>query len=161
MLLTAEQMACGLVVYVLEDSLSFWPCSVLLIESSSSLQLFSVMPRHFLPGIKSPCWYEEFSGELGTNPYKRNRFAMRSQSFKTVCNRLGSDFQQRLYHRRGKQFRLRCLPYFYIIGQPKCGTTDLFYRLRLHPELKFNTLKEPHWWTRKRFGESSGDGWYL
>ncbi|KAG7228602.1 hypothetical protein INR49_013288, partial [Caranx melampygus] len=100
----------------------------------------------------SPCWYEEFSGELGTNPYDRNLFAVRSKSFKTVCNHLGTDFQQRLYHRSGKQFRLRCLPYFYIIGQPKCGTTDLFHRLRLHPELKFNTMKEPHWWTRKRFG---------
>ncbi|KAK7918722.1 hypothetical protein WMY93_010006 [Mugilogobius chulae] len=44
------------------------------------------------------------------------------------------------------------LPYFFIIGQPKCGTTDLFDRLRMHPEVRFTMFKEPHWWTRKRFG---------
>uniref|UniRef100_A0A4W6DMR8 Sulfotransferase n=1 Tax=Lates calcarifer TaxID=8187 RepID=A0A4W6DMR8_LATCA len=107
-------------------------CPVLLILLPPSLQLFSIIPRHFLPSIKSPCWYEELSGELSMDPYRKNLFTLRSKSFKTL--------------------RLRCLPYFYIIGQPKCGTTDLFHRLLLHPEVKFNTMKEPHWWTRKRFG---------
>lgn len=114
--------------------------------------LFSVIPRYFLPGIKSPCWYEEFSTELGADPYRRNLFTLRSKSFKTVCDHLKTNFHQHLHHRGDKHFRLRCLPYFYIIGQPKCGTTDLFHRLLLHPEVKFNTMKEPHWWTRKRFG---------
>ncbi|XP_053281506.1 carbohydrate sulfotransferase 15 [Pleuronectes platessa] len=120
------------------------------IETEASL--FSVIPRHFLPSIKSPCWYEEFSGDLGTDPYRRNLFTLRSKGFKTVCEQLKIDFHRHLYHRDGEVFRLRCLPYFYIIGQPKCGTTDLFQRLRLHPEVRFNTIKEPHWWTRKRFG---------
>lgn len=114
--------------------------------------LFSVIPRHFLPGIKSPCWYEEFSSERSTDLYQRNLFTRRSKTFKTVCDHLRTNFQQHLFHRGSKVFRLRCLPYFYIIGQPKCGTTDLFHRLLLHPEVKFNTMKEPHWWTRKRFG---------
>ncbi|KAL3971919.1 disabled-like proiein [Sarotherodon galilaeus] len=115
-------------------------------------QLFSVIPRHFLPGIKSPCWYEEFSSKPGNDLYRRNLFTLRSKSFKTVCDRLRANFHQHLYHKDGKDFRLRCLPYFYIIGQPKCGTTDLFHRMLLHPEVKFNIMKEPHWWTRKRFG---------
>ncbi|XP_074531135.1 carbohydrate sulfotransferase 15-like [Halichoeres trimaculatus] len=116
--------------------------------------LFSVIPHYFLPGIKSPCWYEEFSGGLieRTDPYRRNLYTLRSKSFKTSCDHLRTNFQQHLQHRDGKLFRLRCLPYFYIIGQPKCGTTDLFHRLLLHPEVKFNSMKEPHWWTRKRFG---------
>lgn len=114
--------------------------------------LFTAIPRQFLPGIKSPCWYEEFSSKLGTDMYKRNLFTLRSKTFKTVCDHLRTDFHHNLLHRNGKLFRLRCLPYFYIIGQPKCGTTDLFHRLLLHPEVKFNTMKEPHWWTRKRFG---------
>ncbi|XP_072771144.1 carbohydrate sulfotransferase 15-like isoform X1 [Nerophis lumbriciformis] len=113
-------------------------------------QLFSVIPRHFLPGIKSPCWYQEFSGETSNNPYKRNLFAVRSKSFMGASDQLRSNF--RLRRRDGRQFRLRCLPYFYIIGQPKCGTTDLFYRMLLHPQGRFNFMKEPHWWTRKRFG---------
>ncbi|XP_037542242.1 carbohydrate sulfotransferase 15 [Nematolebias whitei] len=114
--------------------------------------LFSVIPRHFLPNIKSPCWYEEISGELSSDPYKSNRFSLRSKSFKNVCDHMRADFPRHVWHRDGKRFRLRCLPYFYIIGQPKCGTTDLFQRLLMLPEVKFNTIKEPHWWTRKRFG---------
>uniref|UniRef100_A0A3Q3W8C0 Sulfotransferase n=1 Tax=Mola mola TaxID=94237 RepID=A0A3Q3W8C0_MOLML len=120
--------------------------------SFSPLQLFSVIPRHFLRNMKSPCWYEKFSSKLGTDPYRKNLYTLRSKSFKTVCDHLRSDFKQHLLHRNGNLFRLRCLPFFYIIGQPKCGTTDLFHRLLLHPEVKFNTMKEPHWWTRKRFG---------
>ncbi|XP_054456139.1 carbohydrate sulfotransferase 15-like [Anoplopoma fimbria] len=114
--------------------------------------LFSVIPRHFLPDVKSPCWYEEVSSDLSTAPYRRNHYALRTKSFKTVCDHLRTNFHQHLHHRDGKLFRLRCLPFFYVVGQPKCGTTDLFYRLLLHPEVKFNTIKEPHWWTRKRFG---------
>ncbi|CAG05073.1 unnamed protein product, partial [Tetraodon nigroviridis] len=116
------------------------------------LQLFSVVPRHFLPGVKSPCWYERFSGERGGDPYRDNHFTLRSKTFKAVCKHLNRSFQQHLVPRQGGLLRLRCLPFFYIIGQPKCGTTDLFHRLLLHPEIKFNTMKEPHWWTRKRFG---------
>lgn len=114
--------------------------------------LFTAIPRHFLPGVKSPCWYEEISSKLSTDLYRRNLFTLRSKTFKTVCDHLRTNFRQHLIHTDGKWFRLRCLPYFYIIGQPKCGTTDLFHRLLLHPEVKFNTMKEPHWWTRKRFG---------
>ncbi|KAF7204198.1 transcript variant X3 [Nothobranchius furzeri] len=90
----------------------------------SDPHMFSVIPHKFLPGIKNPCWYEEFTGNLTSDPYRTNL----------------------------KLYRLRCLPYFYIMGQPKCGTTDLYDRLRLHPDVKFTTFKEPHWWTRKRFG---------
>ncbi|XP_061600821.1 carbohydrate sulfotransferase 15-like [Cololabis saira] len=118
----------------------------------TDLHLFSVIPRRFLPGIKSPCWYEEFSSELNMDPYGKNHFSLRSKSFKSACDHLRANFHQHVCHRDGKHFRLRCLPYFYIIGQPKCGTTDLFHRLLMHPEVKFNIIKEPHWWTRKRFG---------
>ncbi|XP_054655425.1 carbohydrate sulfotransferase 15-like [Dunckerocampus dactyliophorus] len=114
--------------------------------------LFSVIPRHFLPGIKSPCWYEEFVGGTSIDPYASNLFVVRSMNFKGVCDQLTSNFRQSLRQQDGKLFRLRCLPYFYIVGQPKCGTTDLFRRLLLHPELRFNVMKEPHWWTRRRFG---------
>lgn len=114
--------------------------------------LFSVLPRHFLPDIKSPCWYEEFSDKLGTDPYEKNSFFLRLQIFKTVSKYLRAVFHRHLLHSNGKLFRLRCLPFVYIIGQPKCGTTDLYNRLKLHPEIKFNGIKEPHWWTRRRFG---------
>ncbi|XP_077585960.1 carbohydrate sulfotransferase 15-like [Stigmatopora nigra] len=115
--------------------------------------LFSTIPRQFLPNIKSPCWYEDFPAEKSRDPYGGNRYTVRSKAFKGVCDRLTHALRRRPLRRQdGKMSRLRCLPYFYIIGQPKCGTTDLFHRLLQHPDVKFNTMKEPHWWTRKRFG---------
>jgi N-acetylgalactosamine 4-sulfate 6-O-sulfotransferase len=44
----------------------------------------------------------------------------------------------------------RCLPYFYILGMPKCATTDLFRRLQLHPHIFCGSRqkKEPYFWTR-------------
>ena len=47
--------------------------------------------------------------------------------------------------------KLWCLPYFFVGGFPKCGTTDLFSKLIKHPEIVQGYRKEPHWWTRKRF----------
>ncbi|KAM4591487.1 carbohydrate sulfotransferase 15-like isoform 2-T2 [Odontesthes bonariensis] len=128
----------------------------------TNTHLFSVLPRQFLPGIKSPCWYEEFTGKVSgeriTDPYMKNHFGMFSRRFNNVCHNLRANFRQHLTQRDGKHYRLRCLPYFYIIGQPKCGTTDLFNRLLLHPDVKFNTIKEPHWWTRKRFAHNILEG---
>lgn len=117
------------------------------------LQMFSVIPRKFLPGVKNPCWYEEYTGNITSDPYRTNLYARYSRRFRTVFQHLRNTFREHLFHHDGKPYRMRCLPYFYIIGQPKCGTTDLYDRLRLHPDVRFTTFKEPHWWTRKRFGE--------
>ncbi|KAL6081403.1 hypothetical protein STEG23_012008 [Scotinomys teguina] len=116
------------------------------------LHMFSVIPSKFLPNSKSPCWYEEFSGRNTTDPYLTNSYVLYSKRFRSTFDALRKVFWGHLSHVHGKHFRLRCLPHFYIIGQPKCGTTDLYDRLRLHPEVKFSAIKEPHWWTRKRFG---------
>lgn len=117
------------------------------------LQLSSLIDQQFLPNIKSPCWYEEIANKLVSNPYNSSYFAKHDKVFKDLLTTMNADFKKYLHHSGGKQFRLRCLPYFYIIGQPKCGTTDLFYRLLEHPQLKYNAFKEPHWWNRRRFGK--------
>lgn len=43
---------------------------------------------------------------------------------------------------------LRCLPYLFIAGFPKCGTTDLYFRLTQHPYIEPGATKEPHSLTR-------------
>ncbi|XP_076469288.1 carbohydrate sulfotransferase 15-like [Babylonia areolata] len=48
---------------------------------------------------------------------------------------------------------LRCVPYFYLAGVAKCGTTDLAKRIRRHPQVFEGTMKEYHWWERFRFGD--------
>lgn len=106
-------------------------------------QIFSVIPSKFLTDIKNPCWYEEFYGKVAADPYMKNMYGVR----------LWSALKKHLYTQGGKQYRLRCLPYFYILGQPKCGTTDLYARLSHHPDIRFTIMKEPHWWARKRFGK--------
>ena len=47
--------------------------------------------------------------------------------------------------------KIKCLPYFYLAGFPKCGTTDLFFEMTKHEDIIPSTAKEPHWWTRIRF----------
>ena len=47
--------------------------------------------------------------------------------------------------------RLCCLPYVYILGQPKCGTTDLFIRIVSHPSVAEPPRKEVRWFTRGEF----------
>ncbi|KAL7640341.1 UNVERIFIED_CONTAM: hypothetical protein RMT77_008605 [Armadillidium vulgare] len=46
---------------------------------------------------------------------------------------------------------LKCLPYFFILGQPKSGTTDLYKRLVYHPDIIPPVLKGVNFWTRPHF----------
>ncbi|XP_048407327.1 carbohydrate sulfotransferase 15 [Stegostoma tigrinum] len=114
--------------------------------------IFSVIPRNFLQSVKNHCWYTRYTGTASTDPYKKNAYFLHTKHFQTIFDYLKKVIWKHLQHRGDEHYRLRCLPYFYIIGQPKCGTTDLYNRLRLHPEVSFSIVKEPHWWTRKRFG---------
>ncbi|XP_053402557.1 carbohydrate sulfotransferase 15-like [Mercenaria mercenaria] len=50
-----------------------------------------------------------------------------------------------------KTTHLKCLPYFYLIGAPKCGTTDLQSRMIAHPLISEKVVKEPHWINRQRY----------
>ncbi|KAI3363305.1 hypothetical protein L3Q82_011935 [Scortum barcoo] len=86
---------------------------------ATDTHLFSVIPRYFLPGIKSPCWYEEFSSGVITDLYSSNLYTLRSKSFKTVCHQLRTNFQQHLYHRDGKQFR-------FVISVSKMASRESF-----------------------------------
>ncbi|XP_076458330.1 carbohydrate sulfotransferase 15-like [Babylonia areolata] len=51
--------------------------------------------------------------------------------------------------------RLKCLPYFHLIGVDKSGTTDLWFRLTQHVQVVRNSGvmgKETHWWSWRRYG---------
>ncbi|XP_059386343.1 carbohydrate sulfotransferase 15 [Carassius carassius] len=114
--------------------------------------MFSVAPQRFLPDVKNPCWFQELRGDVSVNPYGSNLFGRSFRHIQHIFEQLSISFRQLLTRHDGKLQRLRCLPYFYIIGQPKCGTTDLYERLRLHPDVRLTPPKEPHWWSRKRLG---------
>lgn len=94
----------------------------------------------FLPNFKNPCWFEA----RGTTDEQRVRWANTSTRISSSLQRLQSKIKS--------DFILQCLPYFFLIGQPKCATTDIFHRINIHPDVVEPKLKGPHWWTRKRFG---------
>jgi hypothetical protein len=48
---------------------------------------------------------------------------------------------------------LRCLPYFFIIGAQKCGTSDLFQMMGKHQQIDAACVKEPHYWSWQRPGK--------
>ena len=51
----------------------------------------------------------------------------------------------------GNGTTISCLPYFFIGGFPKSGTTELFSKVTHHPQVLRSRRKEPHFWTRSRF----------
>ena len=55
--------------------------------------------------------------------------------------------------RRRNATGLYCLPFFHIIGVSKCGTTDMFRRLSLHPHVAPSHNKGPHFWDVRRARE--------
>ena len=50
---------------------------------------------------------------------------------------------------------LRCLPYFFLIGVKKCGTTELYKLIEKHPDyITPDGNKEPGWFAEGRFDKN-------
>ncbi|GFO41720.1 carbohydrate sulfotransferase 15 [Plakobranchus ocellatus] len=54
------------------------------------------------------------------------------------------------------QNNLKCLPYFYVPGFPKCGTTDFYNAIKEHPEF-LRTGKEHHWFNFVQYTNKFSD----
>ncbi|XP_068226100.1 carbohydrate sulfotransferase 15-like [Palaemon carinicauda] len=106
-----------------------------------SVDLFNGVGLEFLPNFKNPCWYDRQGG-----PVKENLFASLLKPASAAELVSHQNYNKRSYV-------LRCLPYFFLIGQPKCATTDVFQRINMHPDVAGTLLKGPHWWTRRRYGQ--------
>ncbi|XP_064602963.1 carbohydrate sulfotransferase 15-like [Liolophura sinensis] len=91
------------------------------VSSRNFTDILRKPPVAHLRNFKNPCWIERAS-EI--------RHSIMDGNFKG---------------------EIRCLPYFFVAGFPKCGTTDLYRRLALHPQIQPPCAKEPHWWTRRRY----------
>ncbi|XP_035665240.1 carbohydrate sulfotransferase 15-like [Branchiostoma floridae] len=114
--------------------------------------IFAEIPRQTLPDFKNPCWYEKIpEAELNSNPYRTHKNCYSDKKTMKSLNKIAKHFRDGLVQNGTEYFRLRCLPYFYIIGMPKCGTSDLYHRLTKHPDVVGGMRKEPHYWTRRCF----------
>ncbi|XP_011674210.2 carbohydrate sulfotransferase 15-like isoform X2 [Strongylocentrotus purpuratus] len=76
--------------------------------------------------------------------------SMKPDIFETVPRQFLPDYKSPCWF--NKQNELYCLPYFYIIGVDKCGTTDLWDKITQHPDVLASVPKEPHWWGKRRHG---------
>lgn len=52
---------------------------------------------------------------------------------------------------RDESSHMKCLPYAYVLGQPKCGTSDLFERMKAHQKIIMPNRKEIRWFSRGEF----------
>ncbi|PIK44101.1 hypothetical protein BSL78_19027 [Apostichopus japonicus] len=57
-------------------------------------------------------------------------------------------------YKKASDGKLHCLPYFFLLGTPKSGTTDIWSKIVQHPDVVCRA-KEPHWWTRKSYRKIS------
>ncbi|XP_067676204.1 carbohydrate sulfotransferase 15-like [Haliotis asinina] len=66
------------------------------------------------------------------------------------------------YAKERGTFRLKCVPYYHLLGVCKSGTTDLSYRIRAHEDvLPCNDCfgeKETFYWSRTRYGYTNSMG---
>ncbi|XP_060065551.1 carbohydrate sulfotransferase 15-like [Ylistrum balloti] len=115
------------------------------------LDLLHKEKPNFLPNFKNPCWYERL---YGSDVYKNNKYLVVSRSARRKSLDLISEWSKRLSATPYTAQRLRCLPYFQVIGQPKCGSTDLFWRIMRHKDAFAPPIKELHWWSRNRQGKN-------
>ncbi|GAB1604792.1 carbohydrate sulfotransferase 15-like [Argonauta hians] len=106
----------------------------------------------FLFNYRNPCWFEKIhsAGVYVNNPYLSMNANTQKEMIRLTI-KWGKLLSQT--NRSKSPRRLRCLPYFYVAGMPKSGTTDFYRRLSVHPDIVKGQRKEPHWWTRIRFLE--------
>jgi len=127
-------------------------CNVPNYESGTSAAFFSLfasmrvlIPNNFLPQFKNPCWYGEYM-----IPFLRGNVAR----FYDKSTRL---FDLVTFPKQNESKILHCLPYFYIVGFPRSGTTTLYDILTRHPQFEGPNHKEIHWLTHNKFEKTFPD----
>ncbi|XP_060570879.1 carbohydrate sulfotransferase 15-like [Ruditapes philippinarum] len=117
--------------------------------NDTRLDILHMPKKQYDTKFKNPCWYEPLAN---SRPYENNTYAPFSPSAKRVLAKMTEHWEEQFDTGNERNSRLRCLPYFLIIGQPKCGTTDLFWKIAQHPDIEAPPIKELHWWSRSRQG---------
>ena len=85
-------------------------------------KVFQEMPKDgFSTKYRNPCWM-----------YPAQLNAHLPATLKDLFH-IGDEGEEGIESANGDKQALACLPYAYVLGQPKCGTSDLFERLKRHP----------------------------
>ena len=91
-----------------------------------------VTPTKFSEELKNPCWPRNSSDNFTIDKLEEEITSNSTES------QLVGETSRRLF----------CLPYFFLAGFPKCGTTSIHNTLKRHPQIIAPVIKEPHWWAR-------------
>ena len=94
-----------------------------------------LLPKRFLPNFKNPCWYANYSSDLRKSGKLLDMRNVTGEQDMNVTVSEGSV--------------LHCLPYVYLLGYAKCGTTTVSRLLYNHPQFA-QTVKEIQWWTKHK-----------
>ena len=111
--------------------------------------LQSIIPEEYSKEIKNPCW----TSNLTASSRLRMALTFGLQGGAKMLMK----FTKGLLQMSGGSSQLYCLPYFFIAGYPKSGTTTLHEALQEHPRIVSPTTKEPHWWTRVKLEDMNAD----
>ena len=99
-----------------------------------------LLPKTFLPDFKNPCWFADEEDQRGL------------QDGKNARNSTGVKGNVKVH----KEGVLRCLPYVFLLGYAKCGTTTVSRLLYSHPQFA-PVKKEIQWWTKHDFPVRKND----
>lgn len=95
----------------------------------------------FDPHYKNPCWAES----IPKYPYQTNSYLMVSEQARL----LEPQFQQMrkiFATRKEDNWRLRCLPYYYVMETPPSAVPSLYTVLGYHPSVANPRMSEPEFW---------------
>ena len=98
----------------------------------------TIVPEHFSPDFKNPCWYTSDVEWISNHSHVNN---LSLSSGKLLVDRMKNYFDKE--NTTNTQL---CMPYFFIAGFPKCGTTTLHVAMSRDPDIYAPQWKEPHWW---------------
>ena len=112
----------------------------------------------FLKEFKNPCFIEELK-KKGRAVYENNTmigFLSKHYSERLMNNMYPAVLDERKHGGldNGVDFtrkRLRCLPYYYVLGVAKSGTSDLYKRMHCHPHIVGGMRKASEWLGTYRF----------
>ncbi|XP_046573278.1 carbohydrate sulfotransferase 15-like [Haliotis rubra] len=105
------------------------------LQTRKELDIMNMSMLTFNQAFKNPCWWETSLEDNTCVTIRKDPRGMMGRARR---------------HLKKHKRVLRCLPYFQIVGQAKCGTTDLFSKLLKHPHALPTLLKETQWVSRVR-----------
>ena len=115
------------------------------------LPIFQNAPFTYIQYYQNPCWLEHLTSaymtDYNSTPYHKD-FGVEPIA------KMVPIYDKRLKEQT-KPWRIRCLPYFFLLGVTKCGTTDFFDAILKHPEVHGLWIKEPMYWNRERYPEGA------